>query len=96
MIVRNSMSPYSDNYDFGLSVSYKVGWRSQARRDGGHKVCLIALSDGMITSYESEQALVDHLNNDKFGFRPMTSDEIRNFLGAQGNRFPATTTGKYE
>jgi len=49
---------------------------------------MISLSDGMVGNPMTEEHLCEHLNTDRFGYRPMTREEIVNILGKQGARFP--------
>lgn len=83
MVVRNSAPLGNDNISFLASVSYKVGYTYTKE----FSVCAISLSDGMITGFGSGEQLCEHLNNDSWGYRPMTKQEIRDVMEYCGNRF---------
>lgn len=82
MIIRNSFKPHSNDYAFGITVAYKVGWLV-ANKD----ILLISLADGMVKAFESVNALCKYLNEDEFGYRPMTKEEIHSILVSHGSRF---------
>lgn len=85
MIVRNSSTPDSDDISFRCSVSYKIGWIINAEK--GNSVCMISLTDGMIANLGTVEKLCDRLNNDHFGFRPLTVTEMAEMVQYLGNRF---------
>lgn len=84
MIIRNSYKIGNSNTGFGASVAYKIGYIVGVERN---KRCKISLSDGLVMVYDSTEDLCNALNNDQYGFRPMTQNEISTILGEQGNRF---------
>lgn len=84
MIVRESSPKGSPDIGFLTSVSYKVGYIQSAEKK---QKALIALSDGMIFSFDTIEDLCLNLNNDAFGYRPLTTDEIKSIAEWQGNRF---------
>lgn len=88
MIARNSSPPGSQDIGFLASVSYKLGWVAGSDI-GPVRVARVALTDGMISTYENEKALCDMLNADPVGFRPMTKEEIAAVTAYVGNRFYA-------
>lgn len=85
MIVRNSCPIGTEDYSFLTSVAYKVGY---CYVNKFQKSMLISLSDGMAIIYDNDDKLIEHLNNDVFGYRPMTTEEMNNINNYQGNRFP--------
>lgn len=87
MIIRNSFSANasaSADWGFASSVAYKIGWISHMPKN---KACKISLSDGMVVVYESDQELIESLNEDPVGYRPMTQKEISHVMKYVGNRF---------
>ena len=84
VVVRDSFTRGSKAYEFGASVAYKVGWVSGITST---QFSLVALTDGMTTLFGGIQKLVDHLNNDECGFRPLEPDELVEIIKTQGSRF---------
>lgn len=83
MIVRNSSPVGSKNIGFMASVAYKIGYDIATRERKK-----IALTDGMASTYSSEQELCDALNLDDHGYRPMTRKECIAVAKEVGNRWP--------
>jgi hypothetical protein len=84
MIIRNSSPPKSKDLSFAASVAYKICWLSG--RDE-RNYCLISLADGMIISGLTANRLCERLNEDEYGYRPMTKEEIAAIVSEVGNRF---------
>ena len=84
MIARDSSPPGSSDIAFLASVAFKIGWIVHS---GPNKIARVALTDGMVHTYENDKALCDMLNDDTFGFRPMTNEEITTVALYVGNRF---------
>ena len=81
MIVRNSNDL---SVDFMSSIAWKIGFENKS----GNR-CMVSLADGLVLLFAGEQELIDKLNNDKSGYRPMTEDECVAVSGHVGNRFGA-------
>jgi len=71
MIVRNSSPSGSSDVGFMASVSYKIGYILSPEGS----VARIALTDGQVIPFIDEKELVDALNSDSWGYRPMTDEE---------------------
>ncbi len=78
-LIRESAADVAKNRTFACSVAYKIGW-SHEPYVGGEKVKIlyhrVAITDGMIDVGVSAVVLVNKLNADSCGYRPMTQDEI--------------------
>lgn len=83
MIIRNSFKPGSTDYAFGITVAYKMGWLI----GNPTHVLLISLADGTCKPFKSINDLCKYLNEDEFGFRPMSKEEIHSILVTHGSRF---------
>lgn len=66
------------------TVAYTVGYIRNDELDGP---VMISMADGMVIFYQSIDALCDHLNNDTYGYRPMTDNDLAEVSEAVGNRF---------
>jgi len=66
-ITRQSSSPNSNNISFMCSVTYKLGFMITPR---GNKYYKISVCDGMVIAYDSKEALINALNEDREGYRP--------------------------
>lgn len=86
MIVRDSFPRGSKDYQFGASVAYKVGWLVGSKST---RYTLVALTDGMTIVFDGIKNLIDYLNNDEEGFRPLEPAELVEIIKTQGNRFDA-------
>jgi hypothetical protein len=81
-LIRESSS--KDNIDLGFArtVAYKIGWhldQTGVYDRNGHvkQYCLIsAFTDGMIEEPLTKPQLAKRLNNDKYGFRALTKEEV--------------------
>ncbi len=85
LIIRNSSPVDSSDLLFAISVCYKVGYLLNGNK--GNNILLISMADGYSSCFKSKAELCEFLNNDKWGYRPMTQTEIRNIIGRQGSRF---------
>lgn len=85
LIVRESSTPHSDDIGFMSSVSYKIGWIMHG--DKPNSTCMISLTDGMIIDVGTVEKLCENLNNDQFGYRPLTVSEMKQITEYLGNRF---------
>ena len=74
-IIRESSRTGTQDIGFATSVSYKLCWNPI-----GPKWCLVAMNDGMISKALSQEDMLKRLNEDKFGYRPMTHAEILNVV----------------
>lgn len=83
MIIRNSSPIGSTDFGFAISVAYKIGFVGFSSKS----TVMISLADGMVSKSMTIKELCDHLNDDEWGYRPMTIVEIENILGKQGNGF---------
>ena len=81
MIVRNHTPSGLIDLGFVTTVAYKIGFIA-----GSDKLCKISLADGMVLIYTDEAALIDHLNSDPRGYRPMTNIECVAVAAEVGNR----------
>ncbi len=84
LVIRESSPLGSTDISFALSVSYKVGYIGAGST---RKYMLIALSDGLCMSFDTMEALIDHLNNDVHGYRPLNTVELDHIMQYNGNRF---------
>lgn len=85
IVVRDSFTRGSKDYEFAASVAYKVGYLPQHP----DQFTLTALTDGMTLVFATLDKLVDHLNTDSEGFRPLENGELLKVIETQGNRFPS-------
>jgi hypothetical protein len=85
IIVRESFLRNNTDYKDALTVAYKVGYIPETSSDD--RVVMISLVDGMIIKCGSINDLCEKLNNDIFGYRPMTIKEICGMITIDGNRF---------
>jgi len=81
VIVRAHSGNVSSSYI--TSVSYKIGY--DPRKRGSHT--LISLSDGQTQFFENEESLIESLNKDPIGFRPIEKREWDAIWESNGNRF---------
>ena len=72
IVTRLTSPPNSDNLSFMASVSYKICWHGHGDKQKWAKV---AVTDGMIFMYESKKRLIDALNTDDHGYRPILIDD---------------------
>lgn len=82
LIVRQDAKPN----DISPTLVYKIGY-GYPERHKGQKPCLISMADGLVNFYSDIGALLHELNNDPFGYRPLTDKEIVQVFSKQGNRF---------
>jgi len=85
MIIRDSAEPGCANHTFMATVSYKIGYQHHV---GPNTVFMVSMADGMCRAFPSTESMCESLNEDPVGYRPMTSQEIAQVMGDQGNRFP--------
>jgi hypothetical protein len=94
MLIRNSAPLGCKDYGFMSTVSYKIGYMPNPHPNGvGQWSCMISLADGMIIPYESMDALIEGVNNDYHGFRPMSQEEIRQVMEYTSNRMSFSMFG---
>lgn len=84
MIVRQSLRVGADGGAIA-SVAYKIGYLKVTGE--ANPVMMVSLTDGMCRKFDNLGDLCTHLNNDPFGYRPMTTDEIVAAVTYTGNRF---------
>ena len=70
-IIRESSTDVSKNVGFACSVTYKLCWNV-----GDPKWSLVAMTDGMIGGMLNDEEMLKRLNDDRFGYRPLTYTEI--------------------
>jgi hypothetical protein len=83
LIVRQS----AKKGEISPTLVYKVGY-GYPKVSEGQKPCLISMADGLVNFFSDMGALLHELNNDPFGYRPLTTEEIVQVFSEQGNRFP--------
>ena len=89
MVIRNSFPVGCDDFVFGTTVAYKIGYGVfKLNKKLSPVVLMISLADGGTCAYDTKEELCKRLNDDAYGYRPMTKEEISAILGRQGNRFP--------
>lgn len=84
-IIRESSPVNSEDISFASSVTYKIGFvrpgRSQFDKTVlklfGKSYALISITDGMTFPYKTMGSLVDRLNTDDYGYRPLTQEELK-------------------
>lgn len=75
-VIRNSSPDHSENTSFASSVTYMV-----VRITGTKQWGLSSVNDGLIHGmHESKQALVDHLNDDRYGYRQLSGQDLMTVL----------------
>lgn len=88
MIIRNSFPVGNDDLLFASTVAYKIGYSVfKLNKKLMPVVLMISLADGGTCVYDTRDDLCKRLNEDSYGYRPMTKEEISAILGNQGNRF---------
>lgn len=86
-IVRNSYPVGSENYGFGRSVTYKVGWDLLYGELNVNHGLIANLTDGMFHRIGTCQDVADYLNKDEYGYRPLTKKEYINFINSSNQGF---------
>lgn len=78
-ICRESWPEDSDDIGGLCSVTFKMGFITGA----SVCMCLVAITDGMVSHYpqygdkaNAITRLVEHLNSDKYGYRPLTHKQV--------------------
>lgn len=71
-VIKNSSPIGTTDLGFARTVTYKIGWNCKGDKSFGMIACL---TDGMFFSIGDKYAMVDHLNDDEFGYRPLTKPE---------------------
>lgn len=77
-VICNSYPKESTNYEFAITVMYKIGWLYD-KHESENKYCLISISDGWISIFKNKKKLVEHLNNKK-GYRVLNVIEMTDIL----------------
>ncbi len=83
VIVRDNFG--QDDFGQALTMAYKIGYVTSEDRNS--RIAMISLADGAIIKCGSIEKLCERLNEDEFGYRPVTTEELCNMVMFQGNRF---------
>ena len=77
IIKETASKPITKNLDFAKTATFKICY---SHKTNEYTLCNI-LTDGLLIGhYENEDVLIEYLNKDDKGFRPLTKEEMLEML----------------
>lgn len=84
-VIKNSSPKGSGDLGFASTVAYKICWIPEGKIN---TYCMVAMfTDGGIFKLGTKDELLQHINEDKHGYRPLTKQELLNILSHSNNGF---------
>jgi len=78
-IIRESSKKPSKDITFTRTVTSQITW-SHGRTNTNYGLTSVMTDGWFCPIGKNKQSLADHLNNDEFGYRPATKEEILDML----------------
>lgn len=69
---------------FARTVTYKIGWTHSKEEPYG---LISVLTDGMYIPIGTKEQMCEHFNNDEYGYRPLTKEEMFKMLESSDQGF---------
>jgi len=80
----NSSVPVPVNIGFARTVTYKIGFGQDKKKPYG---LISVMTDGWYHDVGTAEELCDKLNNDEYGYRPLTKEEMFKMLESSDQGF---------
>lgn len=74
-IIRNSSSIDSRDYEFAMTVLFKIGFDAKT-----NEYSKISMTDGMTIRFEKKEDLLKTINEDKYGYRLLNIIQVTNLM----------------
>lgn len=83
-IIKESSTKKAKDLSFARTVTFKIGWENEKGSPYG---LINIMTDGWYYRIGDKKALVDHLNKDEYGYRPLTKKEMFEMLESSDQGF---------
>ena len=87
IITREKQNCDISRFEGGSTTTYKVGYVYLSEKKSESYPCLISFADGMITYFDTMGDLLNYINEDPIGYRPVSKEELVAIVSTEGNRF---------